>query len=145
MTEPVTEAKAVITEYAAAVLAKDPKRLAALYAPDVRVFDAWGVWSVEGRDTWGRNLQDWLGSLGDERVEVGFDDVRLVQQDETATISAIVSYSAANAAGQTLRSMQNRLSWFLAKADGRWAIAHEHTSAPIGFEDQKAILHRDQA
>ena len=143
MIEPGTDIEALITEYAAAVLAKDPKRLAALYAPDVRVFDAWGVWSFDGRDAWGRNLQDWLGSLGEERVSVRFDDVRLAQHTETASVSAFVTYSALDAAGRTIRSMQNRLSWFLTKVAGKWVVAHEHTSAPIGFEDQKAILRRD--
>jgi hypothetical protein len=41
--------------------------------------------------------------------------------------------------------MQNRLSWAL-----RWVghvprIAHEHTSAPIAFDDTKAILRRHAA
>jgi ketosteroid isomerase-like protein len=135
--------EAVTAEYAAAVLAKEPARLAALYAPDVRVFDAWGVWSYDDRDAWGRNLEDWLGSLGNEGVQVQFDDVCLVQRAETSSFSAIVTYSAVDAAGNVVRSMQNRLSWFLTKIGGRWVVAHEHTSAPIGFDNQKAILRRD--
>src|ERR1700742_4013304 len=92
--------EALMMEYAAAVEAKDPSRLAALYAPDVRVFDAWGVWSFEGREAWGRNLQDWLGALGEEGVLVRFDDVRLALAANMGWVSAIVTYSGTDAAGR---------------------------------------------
>jgi uncharacterized protein (TIGR02246 family) len=143
MNEGATDIQAMIDEYAAAVLAKAPSRLTALYAPDVRVFDTWGVWSFDGRKAWGRNLQDWLGSLGEETVEVQFGDVSLARYGETASVNAVVKYRAVDTAGHVIRSMQNRLSWFLTKADGRWFIAHEHTSAPISPENLKAILQRD--
>ncbi|HEY1928998.1 MAG TPA: SgcJ/EcaC family oxidoreductase [Caulobacteraceae bacterium] len=142
MVEVDGEIEAVMAEYASGVLAKAPSRVAALYAPDVRVFDAWGVWNYDDREAWSRNLQEWLGSLGDERVQVGLDDVRIVQSAEAGSVSAIVTYSAVDAAGDVVRSMQNRLSWFLTKTDGRWVIVHEHTSAPIDFESQKAMLRR---
>ena len=142
MVEVDGEIEAVMAEYAAGVLAKAPSRVAALYAPDVRVFDAWGVWSYDDREAWGRNLQEWLGSLGDERAQVRFDDVRIVQHAGAGSVSAIVTYSAVDAAGDVVRSMQNRLSWFLTKTDGRWVVVHEHTSAPIDFESQKAMLRR---
>jgi uncharacterized protein (TIGR02246 family) len=143
MAEADADIRALTAEYAAAVLAKAPERLAAIYAPDVRVFDTWAVWSYEGRDAWGRSLRDWLGALEDESVRVRFDDVRVVQTAESGSLSAFVTYSAFDAAGHVVRSMQNRLSWFLTKLGDRWVVAHEHTSAPIGFEHQKAILHRD--
>jgi uncharacterized protein (TIGR02246 family) len=135
--------EAVMAEYAAAILAKAPARVAALYAPDTRVFDAWGVWSYDGRDVWARNLDAWLGSLGSEGVRVQFDDLRLMENAEIGSVSAIVTYSAVDAAGNILHSMQNRLSWILTKIGGRWVVAHEHTSAPTDFESQKAILRRE--
>ena len=39
--------------------------------------------------------------------------------------------------------MQNRISWVLKTSGHVLRIVHEHTSAPIGFEDTKAILERD--
>ena len=143
MTEASADFEAMMAEYASAVLAKDPARVAALYAPDVRVFDTWGIWSYDDQAAWSRNLEDWLGSLGNESVQVKFDDVRLIHLPESGSISAVVTYSAVDSAGHVVRSMQNRLSWLLTKDTGRWVIAHEHTSVPIGPEDQKAILHRD--
>ena len=137
------EIEALMAEYAACVLAKAPERLAALYAADVRVFDAWDVWSFEGRDGWARSLGDWLGSLGEARVQVTFDGVQIAHLAETGMASAFVTYSAADASGRIIRSLTNRLSWFVARRDGRWVVVHEHGSAPIGFADMKAILRRE--
>jgi hypothetical protein len=41
--------------------------------------------------------------------------------------------------------MQNRLSWVLKTGGHVRRIVHEHTSAPMGFEDMKAILQRAKA
>lgn len=38
--------------------------------------------------------------------------------------------------------MQNRISWVLKTSGHVLRIVHEHTSAPVGFEDAKAILKR---
>jgi ketosteroid isomerase-like protein len=35
-----------------------------------------------------------------------------------------------------------RVTWSLARRESAWKIVHEHTSAPIGFKDLKAILQR---
>ena len=39
--------------------------------------------------------------------------------------------------------MQNRISWVLEMSGHVLRVIHEHTSAPIGFEDSKAILKRE--
>ncbi|MBC7705630.1 MAG: hypothetical protein H7274_17005 [Rhodoferax sp.] len=58
-------------------------------------------------------------------------------------MSAFASYAAISAEGRELRSMQNRISWVLKSRGHVLRIVHEHTSAPIGFEDTKAILLRE--
>ena len=59
-----------------------------------------------------------------------------------AITSAIVTYASLSAEGEELRSMQNRITWGLRTTGHVLRIVHEHTSAPVGFEDMKAILHR---
>jgi ketosteroid isomerase-like protein len=133
--------------YEAAVFAKDVDALMRLYDPKVRVFDAWGAWLYKSADAWQIALEGWLGSLRDERVKVRFDDVQLISgQDATGVVlmSAIVTYSSVSSQGEPLRSMQNRLTWALRMAGHNLRIVHEHTSAPIGVEDMKAILQRDE-
>ena len=132
----------VIGSYAAAVLAKDVETFMRLYQPTVRVFDAWGVWLYDGAPAWQIAVEGWFASLGTERVKVSFADVQTVAEQTLATVSAVVTYAAESATGEPLRSMQNRLTWVLRESGHVFRIAHEHTSAPIGFEDFKAILAR---
>ena len=135
----------VLESYKAAVFAKDVGAVMRLYDPGVRVFDAWGVWSYEGSDAWQQAVEGWFKSLGSERVKVTFDAVKTSETRDSAVVSAIVTYAGVSAQGEELRSMQNRLTWALRVSGHVLRIIHEHTSAPIGFEDQKAILQRGSA
>lgn len=132
----------VLGTYESAVHAKDVKAFMHLYDPSVRVFDAWGIWSYEGSEAWQRAVEAWFTSLGTERVKVTFDEVRTTSGKEFAVVSAIVTYAGLSAQGEQLRVMQNRLSWALKTSGHILRIVHEHTSAPVGFDDQKAILER---
>ena len=132
----------ILEAYKSAVYAKDIGAFMRLYDPRVRVFDAWGVWSYDGAERWQVAVEGWFTSLGAERVKVAFDDVKSSSGDEFAVVSAIVTYAAVSAQGEQLRAIQNRLSWALKTSGHVLRIIHEHTSAPIGFEDSKAILQR---
>ena len=59
-----------------------------------------------------------------------------------AVVSAVVTYTAESVQGESLRSMQNRMASVFRESGHVFRIAHEHTSAPLGFEDSKAILTR---
>lgn len=135
----------ILETYMAAVLAKNVETFMRLYDPGVRVFDAWGVWSYEGAVAWRSAIEAWFTSLGTERVKVTFDDVRTVAGREFAIVSAIVTYAGTTAQGEPLRRMQNRLTWGLKTSGHVLRIVHEHTSAPLGFDDAKAILQRPTA
>lgn len=132
----------LLESYKAAVLAADAEAFIRLYHPEVRVFDAWGVWLYEGAPSWRRAVEAWFTSLGSERVKVSFSDVQVVAGQPVASASAIVTYAAESSQGEPLRSMQNRITWVLRESGHVLRIVHEHTSAPIGFEDSKAILKR---
>ncbi len=142
MSDTEKQIQRVMESYAAAVFAKDAEAFMRLYQPAVQVFDAWGVWLYDGAPAWQIAVEGWFASLGSERVRVTFSDVHTLAEQTLATVSAVVTYAAESAQGQTLRSMQNRLTWVLRESGHVFRIAHEHTSAPIGFEDFKAILAR---
>ena len=129
--------------YKSAVLAKNADTLMHLYDPEVRVFDAWGTWSYEGAAAWRVAIEGWFTSLGSETVRVAFEDVKILSGQGFASMSAIVTYAAISAQGHELRAMQNRISWVLKTSGHVLRIIHEHTSAPVGFEDAKAILQRE--
>ena len=142
MSDPEKEASRIMGSYAAAVLARDVEAFMRLYHPTVRVFDAWGVWLYDGAPAWRIAVEGWFASLGSERVKVSFSEVQTVAEQSMAVVSAVVTYAAESAQGEALRSMQNRITWGLRKSGHVFRIAHEHTSAPLGFEDSKAILTR---
>ena len=132
----------VMRSYEAAVFARDAEAFMRLYHPAVRVFDAWGIWLYKDADAWTMAVEGWFASLGSERVKVSFSEVQTLGDQGLATLSAIVTYAAESAQGEPLRSMQNRMTWVLRETGHVFRIVHEHTSAPIGFEDSKAILTR---
>jgi ketosteroid isomerase-like protein len=135
----------VLESYKAAVYARDVAAFMRLYDPSVRVFDTWGVWSYEGADAWQRAVEGWFTSLGTERVKVTFDDVVTTTGPGFAIVSAMVTYAGVSAQGEPLRAMLNRLSWALKTSGHVLRIIHEHTSAPVGFDDAKAILRRESS
>jgi len=132
----------IIEIYKSAILEKDVETFMRLYDADVRVFDAWGVWSYDDTASWRRTVEGWFGSLGEERVAVSFDEVALSEAGDSAIVSAIVTYAGIAPDGSMLRSMQNRLTWGIRNGADGPRIVHEHTSMPIGFEDMKAITQR---
>ena len=144
MSDTEKEVRRVIGSYEAAVFARDVEAFMRLYHPAVRVFDTWGVWLYEGAPSWQIAVEGWFASLGSERVKVRFAEVQITGEQALATVSAIVTYAAESVEGEPLRSMQNRITWVLRESGHVFRIVHEHTSAPIGFADSKAILARVQ-
>ena len=129
--------------YKSAVLARNAETFMHLYDPDVRVFDCWGMWSYEGAAAWRVAVEGWFSSLGSESVRVTFEDVQILTGQGFASMSAVVTYAGVSAQGQELRAMQNRITWVLKTSGHVLRVVHEHTSAPVGFEDAKAILKRE--
>ena len=142
MPQPPIAIDEMLRSYASAVAAKDAEALMRLYDPHVRVFDAWDNWIYEGAVAWQTVVRNWFDSLGEETVRVTFDDTQSSGGQELAIVSAIVTYAGLSAQGQVLRSLQNRITWAVRLSDPGPRIIHEHTSAPIGFSDMKAILKR---
>lgn len=136
----ITEINEVAKRYANAVYAKDVEAAAGLYDENVVIFDLWERWVFEGRSAWRANLEEWFGSLGDERVRVEFEPILVQALGDAGLYSATVRYVGVNAAGEDLRSMANRLTWTLVRGESSWCILHEHTSAPASFETGKVNL-----
>ncbi len=132
----------VIEGYRVSVAARDITAFMRLYDPAARIFDAWGVWSYEGAPSWQVAVEGWFASHPTDRFKVDFEDVRTVSAPAFASVSAVVTYAVVSAQGEQLNQLQNRLTWVLKTSGHVPRIVHEHTSAPIGFEDQKAILQR---
>jgi ketosteroid isomerase-like protein len=144
VSDKANEIHRIIESYQAAVFARDAEDFMRIYHPMVRVFDAWAVWSYEGAPAWRAAVEGWFSSLGTERVSASFSELQSTADHDVIVISAIVTYAAQSAQGEPLRSMQNRMTWVLRDSEHGFQIVHEHTSAPLAFDDAKAILTRSR-
>src|SRR5689334_19565577 len=117
--------------YQKAVWEKDVEAFAALFSPDIHVFDMWGRWSFEGLPDWKDMAKEWLGSLGTDRVQVEFQDTRLETSGDLAWLTATVTFRGVDPQGKELRSLQERMTSVIRRKDGDWKVAHAHTSGPI--------------
>lgn len=142
MSEIEASVSRVIEQYKASVSKRDLSAFMHLYDPSARIFDAWGVWSYENLAAWQIAVEGWFSSHPNDRFSVSFEDVQSLTSGVISSVSAVVTYAVFSAQGEPLNSMQNRLSWVLKTSGHVPRIIHEHTSAPIGFEDQKAMLQR---
>jgi ketosteroid isomerase-like protein len=131
-----------VSRYAAAVHAKDVDAFVALYDDDVNVFDMWGAWSYDGIAAWRGMAQGWFGSLGDERVVVEFSELERIAAPDLVVARAFVRYTAVDATGARLRSLNNRMSVALRRVGAVWKVVHEHSSSPIDLETTKAMFSR---
>lgn len=128
--------------YIAAVAGRNVKALIQLYDPKARVFDAWGVWEYDGADAWQIAIEGWFSAQPNDKLQISFSHCVVLGNLELATMTAIVSYAGIAPDGSESHSMQNRMTWVVRTIAHNLRIVHEHTSAPIGFEDMKAILKR---
>ena len=132
----------ICDNYVSAVRKKDVTAFLSLYHPSARVIDTWGAWSYEGESARRKVIEQWFGSLGEERVAVTFDRVQTTITGDLACLTARAVFAALAPDGTELRSMQNRLTWVLQSDGAAWKIIHEHTSVPLG-PDLKGLLARE--
>jgi ketosteroid isomerase-like protein len=86
---------------------------------------------------------DWFGSLGTDSVVVGVDDARVQIAQDLASVQAYLTFTGVSAHGETLRAMDNRLTWVLQRREETWKVVHQHTSAPADFMTAKLTLRRE--
>ena len=126
--------------YITAVADRNAPALVQLYDPKARIFDTWGVWEYNGTAAWQIAVEGWFSSQPTGKLQVSFSDCNVFGTMDSATMTAIVTYASISAEGKETNSLQNRMTWVLRTVSHNLRIVHEHTSAPIGFEDMKAIL-----
>lgn len=127
------------TVYKQSAWEKDIESMLGLYADDVVIFDLWEVGYQKGKSAWSLVLNEWLGSLGEEKVHVEFEMVSIQKNETVGFGSAIISYQAIGIDDVVIRSMKNRITLGFIREEDRWKVVHQHTSAPIN-EDLQATF-----
>jgi uncharacterized protein (TIGR02246 family) len=133
----------LLRTYSEAAFAKDIEAFIAIYDEDIEVFDTWGPeWLYQGVQSWRGMVERWFGGLGDKRVLVEMEEVRIKEMQGAAFVSAFVKYTALSASGERLHSLDNRMTWLLEPKEGGWKVIHEHTSAPADHATLRVSLSR---
>ena len=137
------ELQSLTDRYAKSVYEKDLEGLLSIYDDKIMAFDMWQVWTYDGMKSWREMNTHWFEMVGKDRDVITFEDLRIEQTDELASITAIVRYAAVNEKGEELRHMYNRLTWVARKFGEDWKVIHQHTSSPIDFSTMKVMLTRE--
>jgi ketosteroid isomerase-like protein len=127
------------TIYKQSAWEKDTESMIRLYDDYIVIFDMWNRGYQTGLTEWSSVIKDWLGSLGEEKVNVTFEMIEIREGDNTGFGSALITYQAISTDNTIIRSMKNRITLGFIKEKGVWKVVHQHTSSPIN-SDLQAIL-----
>jgi ketosteroid isomerase-like protein len=119
---------------------KNPEAMINLYNKDALIFDMWDQGYISNTTEWNKSINDWLGSLGEEKVKVEFELINIQQSGNVGFACALIIFQALSADGTVLRGMKNRITLGFSKKEEGWKVTHQHTSAPISSDDLTAIL-----
>ena len=127
-------------EYKNAVWQKDATQLLKLYDKEVVSFDMWDLGYYKNLNEWSPDIENWLSSLGEEKVKVDFEMIQVFKSDTSGFASGLIEFQALNSQGAVLRKMKNRITVGFSKFNNGWKVVHQHISAPVSSEDLTAIL-----
>ena len=127
-------------DYKNAVWQKDATMLLKLYDNEVVSFDMWDIGYYKTLNEWTPEIENWLSSLGEEKVKVDFEMIKVFKSDINGFASGLIKFQAINTQGAVLRKMKNRITVGFSRFEGGWKVIHQHVSAPVTSENLTAIL-----
>jgi len=125
--------------YKQSAWSKDSSTMVNLYDDQVVIFDMWDQGFMLNLPEWKNMIVDWLGSLGEEKVKVDFEMIKINQSGNVGFASALIGFQAIASDGAVLRSMKNRITLGFSKLEDGWKVMHQHTSAPISSDGLTGI------
>lgn len=131
--------KDFFTTYKLSAWEKDADHMIELYDDNVVIFDMWEQGYQTGLNEWSIAIKNWLGSLGEEKVNVMFEMIEIHEGHNAGFGSALVTFQAIAIDNTIIRSMRNRITLGFIKKNDVWKVIHQHTSAPIN-SSLEAIL-----
>ena len=115
-----------------------------LYEDNVRIFDMWDQWSLQGKAACEVMAKEWFSSLGDEHVVVTFSDVEVLENEDLALVTGFVRFAGHAADGKRLRFLDERMTVHLRRQNsGDWKVTHQHSSSPVDSNGMKIKMVRE--
>jgi uncharacterized protein (TIGR02246 family) len=130
--------RALIEDRVKAIRARDIDALMSHHAPDILSFDALNPLRYIGSDKVRARAEEWLSWY---QGPIGYEvrDLSITTGDTAAFCHYLYRVSGTMTNGRTV-DMWVRSTVCYEKIDGRWMIAHEHTSVPFDAESGQASL-----
>lgn len=118
-----TEARAPVDEWIAAFNAGDVERILATYTPEALVLGTFSNGLTADRAT----LRDYLAAATAARTQVALGVYQTITTSHDAiTFVGFYDFALLKDGGST--PLPARFSFLVVKRDGRWLIAHQHSS-----------------
>jgi ketosteroid isomerase-like protein len=118
--------------------AKDLDRLMAFHAPDVVYFDIVPPLRYVGAAALRARFADWFGRF-DGPIGLEVRDLDASVSGDVAAAHMLVRASGTLVGGPVV-GYWVRATTVLRRSEGRWAITHEHVSAPVDLASRSAVL-----
>jgi ketosteroid isomerase-like protein len=130
--------RVTLDDWLDAVRAKDATRSVSHYSPDVACFGMGPPLRYRGAAAQRKVATDWFGSF---EGPLGFDvhDLTIAAREDVAFAHALHHVTGKKKSGEAT-NMWFRSTMGLRRIEGRWLIAHEHTSEPFDMETLEAQL-----
>jgi ketosteroid isomerase-like protein len=130
--------RALIDERVEAVRAKEIDALMARHAPDVLMFDALNPLRYTGADAVRERAEEWFSWY---QGPIGYEvrDLSITAGDGAAFCHYLYRVTGTMTNGREV-DMWVRSTVCFRKIDGKWLVAHEHTSVPFDAESGKASV-----
>ena len=79
----------VLEIYKNAVHERNVEKFMSAYASDIHIYDCWGSWECNGKDSWRENVAAWFNGLKeeDEVLQVEFNDLVM---EESVNIAFVI-------------------------------------------------------
>lgn len=130
----VDELRAEVTDWAAAVEARDIDALLNFYTDDIRVFDVPAPEQLRGKEAYRKNWENFLGMI-DGAVKCDFREMEVFANDDLGFVHTLTSIHAADLDPDHCPWV--RVTACFQKIDGKWLAVHEHISVPMNAPEHK--------
>jgi uncharacterized protein (TIGR02246 family) len=130
--------RGLLASWLKAVHAKDVDRIASHYTPDILAFDAVAQLQFKGVDAYRKHWKACM-DLCDGAMTFEMHDLAIEADGNVAFAHYLTRCGGTDAHGEE-KACWMRVSVGCRRAQDRWAIAHEHFSAPFDMETGKALF-----
>ena len=137
-TDEQAQIRGLLEDWAKAARASDIDGIMAVYAPDIRSFDAIAQLQFKGADAYCKHWEACIAMCPGPMI-FEIHDLGIEAGDDVAFGHYLLKCGATGEDGKE-QSGWTRATVCWRKRSGRWMVAHEHFSAPFDMASGKALL-----